>query len=84
MTLVRTQELLTLREVAGELRCSVATVKRRVAAGELPAFHDGRLIRIRRDDLGRYIAERVTRSSSWLPSAAAFGVALGPGERLWD
>ncbi len=32
--------LLTLRDVAGELGCSVATVKRRVRAGVLPAFVD--------------------------------------------
>jgi excisionase family DNA binding protein len=34
-------ELLTVREVAERLRCSEDTVRRRVAAGELPAVRTG-------------------------------------------
>jgi excisionase family DNA binding protein len=75
-------ELYTLREVAEALSCSLATVKRRVSSGELPAYRDGRLVRVRASDLDRYIAERVTRarpgSSPWA------GVTLAPGARLWD
>lgn len=75
-------ELLTLAQVADELGCSVATVKRRIRSGALPAYRDGRLVRIRERDLERYIAAHVTRaapgSSSWA------GVTIAPGERLWD
>ena len=75
--------LLTLRAVADELGCSLATVKRRVACGTLPAFRDGRLVRVREDDLHRYVAERVRRGSSSGARALA-GMKLAPGERLWD
>ena len=49
---------MTLFEVAQELGCSHASIKRRVAAGLLPVFRDGRLVRVRRVDLERYIAAR--------------------------
>jgi excisionase family DNA binding protein len=80
---VNDSELLTLSEAAGELRCSVATVKRRIRSGALPAYRDGRLVRVRAVDLRRYVAERVTRSTpgGWGQRA---GVTLRPGERLWD
>jgi excisionase family DNA binding protein len=75
--------LLTLQDVAHELRCSVPTVKRRIRSGALPTYRDGRLVRVREDDLRRYVAERVCRRSQTSDRAAA-GRALGPGERLWD
>lgn len=75
--------LLTLNEAAAELGCSVATIKRRVKAGALPVFTDGRLIRIRLDDLVRYIAERTaTRTTS--QRGAPVGRVLAKGARLWD
>jgi hypothetical protein len=61
----------------------VTSVKRRVAAGELPVFRDGRLVRVREADLRRYIAERTARRAS-SPAAAAAGHALPEGARLWD
>jgi excisionase family DNA binding protein len=76
-------ELLTLSEAAGELRCSVATVKRRIRSGALPAYRDGRLVRVRVVDLRRYVTERVTRPTPTGASPRA-GVTLRPGERLWD
>lgn len=76
--------LLTLREVADEFSCSVATVKRRIASGALPAFADGRLVRVREADLARFVAERVTRRSSPSPTGAPAGRVLPPGERLWS
>lgn len=75
-------ELLTLPRVAELLSCSLATVKRRVAAGELPAYRDGRLVRVRGSDLDRYVAERVTRRAP--SSSPRAGVTLAPGRRLWD
>jgi len=77
------QPLLTLAEVADALGCSVATVKRRIRNGTLPAFEDGRLVRVRETDLTRYVAERVTRRSSALEIAVPSGRVLKPGEKLW-
>ena len=76
--------LLTLHETALELGCSLATVKRRVRDGELPTFADGRLVRVREDDLHRYVAERVARRTGTAPVAAAAGRTLAHGARLWD
>ncbi len=50
--------LLTFYEVALELGCSAKSVQRRVSAGVLPVFQDGRIRRVRRVDLEAYIAAR--------------------------
>ena len=50
--------LLTLAETAQALGCSIKTVRRRIAARDLPAIHDGRLIRIDPEDFRRYLASR--------------------------
>ena len=75
--------LLVLEEVADELGCSVATVKRRVRSGELPVYVDGRIVRVREDDLRRYIAEHICRR---LGSTSAVSAArpMAKGQRLWD
>jgi excisionase family DNA binding protein len=75
--------LLTLREVADELRCSVPTVKRRIRSGALPSYRDGHIVCVREDDLRRYVAERLCRRSP-APDRAAAGRALRKGEHLWD
>ncbi len=74
--------LLTVPEVAARLSCSVATVKRRIRDGSLPAFRDGRLVRVRESDLARYIAAHVTRRAS--SSTPPVGVTLDRHARLWD
>ncbi len=77
--------LLTLAEVADALTCSVATVKRRIRDGALPAFADGRIVRVREADLTRYIAERVARRATTSAlSPVASGRKLPAGSRLWD
>jgi excisionase family DNA binding protein len=76
--------LLTLPQVADELVCSVATIKRRVRSGALPVFVDGRLVRVREADLARYIAERVSRRTGAGVAAEPTGRILPPGSRLWD
>lgn len=47
--------LYTLDDAARLLRTSESTVKRLVAAGELPAVHIGRAVRIRPGDLVAYV-----------------------------
>jgi len=79
-----TERLLTFEEAARELRCSLATVKRRVRAGELPVFRDGRIVRVRSTDLERFILERVRRTIVLSEDATFTGSPLPAGGRLWD
>ncbi len=51
-----TPRLLTYRQAADALVCSESTVKRLVAAGELPCVHIGGAVRVRVSDLDRYVA----------------------------
>ena len=53
---------LTLQEAAGRYRCHVRTLRRRIAAGELPAYRNGRRILVRRDDLERALRPIPTRA----------------------
>jgi len=55
------ERLLRLTEAAEFLGCSVQTVRRRIGRGELPAFRDGRILRLRPADLAGYVARRTTR-----------------------
>ena len=77
--------LLTLPEVAEELSCSLATVKRRVSSGALPVVRDGRIVRVRTSDLERYLLERVERRMA-IPGLGGreAGVNVQAGARLWD
>ena len=76
--------LLVLDKVADELGCSVATVKRRVRSGELPVYVDGRIVRVREDDLRRYIAEHIQRRVASVTSSMPAGRRIDKGLRLWD
>jgi excisionase family DNA binding protein len=49
-----------LQEAAAILRISIKTLRRRIAAGQLSAIRDGRMLRITLAELERYIAERRT------------------------
>ena len=53
------ERLLTIREVAAIQRTCERTVRRRIAAGELPAVRDGRLLRVRARDLRLYQLQRL-------------------------
>lgn len=55
-------DLVTYREAAGLLRCSVSTVKRRVAAGELVPVRIGGVARLSRSDLTAYIERGGTQT----------------------
>lgn len=52
------EPLLTIEQAAEILNTSGKTVRRRIAAGELPVIRDGRVIRVHPNDLARYIAAR--------------------------
>ncbi|MFH1570987.1 MAG: helix-turn-helix domain-containing protein [Gemmatimonadota bacterium] len=47
--------LLTAREVAAYLRCSLSTVRRLVAGGRIPHFRLGKLVRFRRGDVDAWL-----------------------------
>lgn len=56
---------ISLNEAAEVLGISVRTLRRRIAAGELPAFRSGRrIIRVRVADLDR-ILRRVPSTDRW-------------------
>jgi excisionase family DNA binding protein len=50
------EQLLTIAQAAERLGCAPRTVRRRIDAGTLPVFRDGRLVRIRESDLHAHIA----------------------------
>ena len=58
---------LTIAEVAGTLGVSTKTVRRRIDAGALPCYRDGRVVRVPQAGLDEYIARR----SVTLPQAVA-------------
>ncbi len=53
------EPLMTVREVAADMKASEKTVRRRIAAGELPVIRDGRMIRIRPKDYRRYLESKL-------------------------
>lgn len=77
---------LRLDQAAECLGVSVATVRRRIADGLLPAYRDGsRIVRVREVDIHRYMAERLTSSQAALAqSVPTAGRQLPPGTRLWN
>ena len=50
--------LLTVEEVAAELKIRAETVRRYIAKGELRAAKLGRVFRVRREDLEAFLRER--------------------------
>ena len=53
------EPLMTVREVAKGMNASEKTVRRRIAAGELPVIRDGRMIRIRPKDYRWYLESKL-------------------------
>lgn len=52
------RELMTVAEVAEYLRCSERFVRSKIYAGEIPSHRLGKkILRIRRVDVERYVAE---------------------------
>jgi len=52
-------DYLTIQDVANEMGVEYKTVYRLVTSGKLPSFRVGRVYRIRRQDLDRYIEEQI-------------------------
>ena len=52
------EALLTIEETAKVMNSSVKTVHRRIKSGDLPVVRDGRIVRIRPEDLRRSIVQR--------------------------
>ena len=59
-----TPRLLTVPDVAAHLSVSPRTVKRVLARGDLPVVRVGRLVRVREDNLRRFMANRERRCSA--------------------
>jgi excisionase family DNA binding protein len=76
--------LLTLDEAARRIGCSTRTLRRRIGDGSLPAFRDGGLVRVRDDDLERYVSANVTRAALARAGVRTAGVLLPQRARLWD
>ncbi len=53
------QQLLTVAEVAAQLRVSTMTIYRLIRSGELPAVRVGRNYRVRADELEAYLQAQV-------------------------
>ena len=53
------EPLMTVKDVAADMQASEKTIRRRIAAGELPVIRDGRLIRIRPTDYRSYLESKL-------------------------
>jgi len=53
------EPLMTVKDVAAEMKASEKTIRRRIAVGELPVIRDGRLIRIRPKDYRSYLESKL-------------------------
>ncbi len=53
------EPLMTVKDVAAEMKASEKTIRRRIAAGELPVIRDGRMIRIRPKDYRIYLISKM-------------------------
>ncbi len=62
------EPLMTVKEVATGMSASEKTVRRRIAAGELPVIRDGRMIRIRPKDYRRYLESKLKIMTSHVHS----------------
>ena len=49
------ERLMTVQELASYLRCSVTTVRRIVARGEMPHYRLGKMVRFRRREIDAWL-----------------------------
>jgi excisionase family DNA binding protein len=73
--------MLTVDEAAAQLAVSAKTVRRRIDDGQLPVFRSGRIVRVREDDLRRYVAQRTARSRAVAPAVRRGRVLAS---KLWE
>jgi excisionase family DNA binding protein len=79
------EQLLTLEQAARRLGCSVRTVSRRVERGELVAFRDRRLVRVRVSDLRAYVtAHAAAPPSRCAPRPISTARQRAPVANLFD
>ena len=57
------QEFYTVKELAKLLRVTEMTIYRLVKRGELPAYHIGRAMRFRRDDIEAFLKRHRVRNN---------------------
>ncbi len=57
------KEFYSVKELAALLPCSCSALRKWIAEGRLPTVRAGRLVRIRRDDLERFLNETSQISS---------------------
>lgn len=62
--------LITLKEAAAHLGCSVRTLQRRERRGELAVFRNGHLVRIDERELTRYVAEHTKARPAAAPRSS--------------
>ena len=67
--MVADHRLLTVREVADDVRVSTMTVYRLIKSGALPAIRVGKHFRIRTSDLEAYLESKSTRGGDAWPAA---------------
>jgi excisionase family DNA binding protein len=79
---------MSIDQAAAELLMSRRTLERRIAAGEIAVFRDGRIRGIRLVDVERYVARKTCTPTASLNTTPAVtprrGVRVPAGQRLWD
>lgn len=58
---MKADEILSLEEVAGILKNSTKTVRRRIASGKIRSFKEGGRVRVLNSDLDEYINGLINR-----------------------
>jgi len=77
--------IIPLAEAARLLGMSRRTLDRRIAAGALPVFRDGRIVGVPSDELARYVhAHTVRRPAHGARTRRGRHTSPAPGARLWD
>jgi excisionase family DNA binding protein len=77
-------ELLRLDDAARALGMSRRTLDRRIAAGAIAVFRDGRIVGVPAAEVSRYIATHLVRGAPGRRGAMRAAQVMRPGERLWD
>ena len=74
-------ETMTMRDVAQELKISVSSVWRLIQRGHLTAYRAGKLIRIRKSAVDKYIVDEEKKYAESLKEPAKKEEGARPGRR---